>query len=170
MTAQLQLTSGVGIGGGALATGVRGSLLKGWTVTSQLTAGSGLPLTPIVLTSVPGTGVVGTVRADYLPAADAAMPGAYANPAAFAAPGAGRWGNAGRNSIRGPAQFSMNASLGRSFLWGDRFTLDWRFDATNVLNRVTFSNVNAIVGSPQFGLPIQANTMRKLQSSLRWRF
>ncbi len=171
LTAQLQITSGVGIGGGALATGVRGSLLKGWTVTSQLNAGSGLPLTPSVLTSVPGTGVVGSVRADYLPAADATVvPGAYANPAAFAAPAAGRWGNAGRNSIRGPAQFSMNASLGRSFLWGDRFTLDWRFDATNVLNRVTFSNVNTIVGSPQFGLPIQANTMRKLQSSLRWRF
>ena len=64
----------------------------------------------------------------------------------------------------------MNASLGRSFLWGDRYTFDWRFDATNVLNRVTFANVNTIVGSPQFGLPLQANTMRKLQTSLRWRF
>ena len=170
LTAQLQLTSGVGVGGGALATGVRGSLIKGWTVTTQLTAGSGLPLTPIVLAPVPGTGVVGTVRGDYRSEADTSLPGAYANPAAYFAPGAGRWGNAGRNSIRGPAQFSMNASLGRSFLWGDRFTLDWRFDATNVLNRVTFSNVNTIVGSPQFGLPIQANTMRKLQSSLRWRF
>jgi len=170
LTAQLQFTSGVGIGGGALATGMRGSLLKGWTVTSQLTTGSGLPLTPVVLTSVPGTGVVGTLRADRVSGVDAVSPGAYANPAAYVLPAAGRWGNAGRNSIRGPAQFSMNASLGRSFLWGDRFTLDWRFDATNVLNRVTFANVNTIVGSPQFGLPIQANTMRKLQSSLRWRF
>ncbi len=169
-TAQVQFTSGVGIGGGALATGIRGSLLKGWTVTSQLTSGSGLPVTPIVLTSVPGTGVVGTVRADVRPSADVDLPGAYANPAAYTAPASGRWGNAGRNSIRGPAQFSMNASLGRSFLWGDRFTLDWRFDATNILNRVTFANVNTIVGSPQFGLPTQANTMRKLQSSLRWRF
>jgi hypothetical protein len=170
LTAQVQFTSGVGIGGGALATGMRGSLLKGWTVTSQLTTGSGLPLTPVVLTSVPGTGVVGTMRADRVSGVDAVPAGAYANPAAYVLPAAGRWGNAGRNSIRGPAQFSMNASLGRSFLWGDRFTLDWRFDATNVLNRVTFANVNTIVGSPQFGLPIQANTMRKLQSSLRWRF
>ena len=170
VTAQLQFTSGVGINGGALASGMRGSLLKGWTVTSQLTTGSGLPLTPIVLTSVPGTGVVGTLRADHLVGADAPPSGSYANPTAFAIPAAGRWGSAGRNSIRGPAQFSLNASLGRSFLWGDRFTLDWRFDATNVLNRVTFTNVNTIVGSPQFGLPIQANTMRKLQSSVRWRF
>jgi len=145
-------------------------MLKGWTVTSQLTVGSGLPVTPIVLTSVPGTGVTGTIRADYRADADAALSGYYANPAAFAVPIAGRWGTAGRNSVRGPAQFSMNASLGRSFLWGDRYTFDWRFDATNVLNRVTFANVNTIVGSPQFGLPLQANTMRKLQTSLRWRF
>ena len=170
LTAQLQYTSGVGIGGGALATGVRGALLKGWTVTSQLTTGSGLPLTPIVLSNVPGTGIVGTMRADVRADAGDAPAGSYANPAAYALPPSGRWGNAARNSIRGPAQFSMNASLGRSFLWGDRFTLDWRFDATNVLNRVTFTNVNTLVDSPQFGLPIQANTMRKLQSSLRWRF
>jgi hypothetical protein len=149
---------------------LRGALLKGWTVTSQLTTGSGLPLTPVVLSNVPGTGIVGTIRADFRPNAGDAPAGSYANPAAFVIPSSGRWGNAARNSIRGPAQFSMNASLGRSFLWGDRFTFDWRFDATNVLNRVTFTNVNTIVGSPQFGLPIQANTMRKLQSSLRWRF
>src|SRR5262249_11319491 len=57
MTAQFQYTSGVGIGGGALTDGARGSLLKGWTITTQATIGSGLPLTPVYLTSVPGTGV-----------------------------------------------------------------------------------------------------------------
>ena len=41
----------------------------------------------------------------------------------------------------------------RSFQVGGRFNLDWRTDATNVLNRVTYSGVNTIVGSPQFGLP-----------------
>jgi hypothetical protein len=170
VNAQVQYTSGVGLGGGALTTGKRAALLKGWTITSQLTSGSGLPITPIVLTPVPGTGVIGSVRGDFHAGIGAAVDGSYANPSAFTAPAAGRWGTAGRNSIRGPAQFSLNASLGRSFLWGERFTFDWRFDATNVLNRVTFTNVNAIVGSPQFGLPVQANTMRKLQSSLRWRF
>jgi hypothetical protein len=33
-----------------------------------------------------------------------------------------------------------------------------------VLNRVTFANVNTIVGSPQFGLPVQANTMRSCRA------
>jgi hypothetical protein len=171
LTAQIQYTSGVGIGGGALLDGARGSLLKGWTLTGQLTAGSGLPVTPVYLASVPGTGVTGTIRPDYTGVSPSVAPdGFYANPSAFAPPAPGRWGDVGRNTIRGPAQFALNASLGRSFLWGDRLTLDWRVDATNLLNRVTFATVNAVVGSPQFGLPTQANAMRKLQSSLRVRF
>ncbi|HEY6212015.1 MAG TPA: hypothetical protein VIW45_07005, partial [Vicinamibacterales bacterium] len=170
-TATFQYTSGVGVGGGTLVDGLRGALLKGWTITSQLSVGSGLPLTPVFLTSVPGTGVIGSIRADAtgISPTDIAA-GFYANPAAYAAPASGRWGNAGRNSIRGPSTFSLNAGAGRSFLWGERISLDWRVDATNILNRVTYTGVNTIVGSPQFGLPIQANTMRKLNSSLRLRF
>ena len=49
--------------------------------------------------------------------------------------------------------FSLDAGIGRTFLWGDRLNLDWRMNATNVLNRVTYAAVNAFVGSPQFGLP-----------------
>jgi hypothetical protein len=53
---------------------------------------------------------------------------------------------------------------------GDRLNLDWRVDATNVLNQVTFASVNTLVTSPQFGLPDRANDMRKLRTSLRVRF
>ena len=60
----MQYTSGVGVGGGTLMDGFRGALLKGWTLTAQLTTGSGLPLTPVFLTSVPGTGVTGSMRGD----------------------------------------------------------------------------------------------------------
>ena len=49
----------------------------------------------------------------------------FVNPSAYAAPEAGRWGTAGRNSITGPRQFAFDAGIGRSFLWGDRLTLDW---------------------------------------------
>ena len=151
--------------------GRRAKLLNGWTVTSQLTAGSGLPLTPIYLTSVAGTGVTGTIRPDVVPGVAGSVPdGFFVNPSAYAAPAPGRWGNAGRNSIAGPRQFLFDAGIGRSFLWGERLTLDWRINATNVLNRVTYANVNTVFGSPQFGLPALANPMRKVQSSLRVRF
>lgn len=171
LTAQFQYSTGVGVAGGTLLTGLKGALFKGWTVVGQLTAGSGLPLTPVYLTSVAGTGVTGTLRPDSTgePAHD--LPeGVYADSSAFAAPGAGRWGNAGRNSIVGPAQFVLNGGAMRTFTLGDRLSLDWRVDAVNLVNRVTYSGVNTIFGSPQFGLPNQANAMRKLQTSLRLRF
>lgn len=171
LTAQFQYTTGVGMRGGALLEGMRGKLFNGWTVTSQLAAGSGLPLTPVYLTSVGGTGVTGTIRPNVAGGSTAPVPdGFYADPAIYTAPTPGQWGTAGRNSIAGPRQFSFDAALGRSFLWGDRLTLDWRINASNVLNRVTYAAVNTIVGSPQFGLPTLANPMRKIQSSLRVRF
>jgi hypothetical protein len=170
VTAQAQYTTGVGVAGGALLTGLTGSLFKGWTITSQLTAGSGLPLTPIVLVPVAGTGVTGIIRAELTGAPTAAPAGFYGNPAAYTAPAAGRWGSAGRNSITGPRQFGLNAAVTRTFAWGDRLSVDWRIDAANLLNRVTFAGVNMVVGSPQFGLPNRANAMRKIQTSVRFRF
>ena len=44
--------------------GWRGALFKNWTLTGQLTAGSGLPLTPVLSVAGPGTGVTGTIRGD----------------------------------------------------------------------------------------------------------
>jgi len=39
-----------------------------------------------------------------------------------------------------------------------------------VLNRVTYAGINALITSPQFGLPNRANEMRKIRTSLRMRF
>jgi hypothetical protein len=170
LTVQFQYTTGVGVTGGALVDGWQGSLLKGWTITSQLTTGSGLPLTPYYLTTTPGTGFTGAIRASLTGAPTEAPVGYYLNPAAYTTPASGQWGDAGRNSGRGPMQFGLNAGITRTFPWGSRLNLDWRIDATNVLNHVTYSSVNALVGSPQFGLPSAANQMRRVQTSLRLRF
>jgi hypothetical protein len=168
---QFQYTTGVSVTGGALMGGLAGSLFRGWTITSQLTAGSGLPVTPLFLSPVAGTGITGTIRAGLTGASvDDAPAGLYANPAAFGPPAPGAWGNAGRNSIIGPSQFNLNAGIRRTFPWGDRMNLEWGLDAINVLNRVTYAGVNTLVGSPQFGLPNATNSMRKIQSVLRLRF
>jgi trimeric autotransporter adhesin len=170
VAAQFQYTTGVGVAGGGLLDGMKGRLFKGWTVTSQLTTGSGLPITPVYLVPVPGTGVTGTVRASLTGAPLDAPAGYYLNPAAYAPPAPGQWGNAGRNSVTGPAQFNLAAAVARTFQWTERLSLDWRIDASNVLNRETYTGVNTIIGGPQFGLPSQSNTPRKIQSTLRLRF
>jgi hypothetical protein len=171
VTAQVQYTTGMSVTGGALMGGIAGSLFRGWTITGQLTTGSGLPLTPLYLSPVSGTGVTGTIRAGLTGAPVEDVPeGLYANPAAYGPPAPGTWGNAGRNSITGPSQFNLNAGIRRTFPWGDRMNLEWGIDAINVLNRVTYNGVNMLVGSPQFGLPAGTHSMRKIQSVLRLRF
>jgi trimeric autotransporter adhesin len=115
--------------------------------------------------------VTGTIRPDYTGASLYAAPsGLFLNPAAYMPPAAGQWGNAGRNSITGPAQFTLSASMGRTFRLNDRFNLDLRVDSTNALNHVTFTSWNTAVSSAQFGLPIAANAMRSMQTVLRLRF
>lgn len=168
---QGQYSSGSGIRGGGLVSGWRGTLLKDWTVVTQVNAGSGLPLTPIYLAAVSGTGVTGTIRPDFTGAPlYAPPPGLFLNPAAFAAPTAGHWGNAARNSITGPRQFTTTASLGRTFRVSDRASLDLRIDAANPLNHVTFPSWNTTVTSGQFGLPNATNPMRSVQTTLRLKF
>lgn len=171
LSSQLQYTTGMGLGGGTLLSGWRGTLLKEWTFATQITLGSGLPLTPVYLAAVPGTGFTGTIRPEYTGAALYAAPrGLSLNPAAYAAPLPGQWGNTGRNSITGPAQFTLNTSMGRTFRLRDRFNLDLRIDSSNALNHVTFTAWTTTINSAQFGLPVSANSMRTLQTVLRLRF
>jgi hypothetical protein len=166
----VQYTTGVGLKGGTLVDGFWGSVWKDWTVAAQFNAGSGLPFTPVAFLPVAGTGVVGIRPSLTGVSATPVTSGTFANPAAFSQPASGQWGNAGRNSLRGPAPVSMDMSLARVFRLGNRMNLEWRADATNVLNRVTYAGIDAIVGSPQFGRPTTANPMRALKMSVRLRF
>jgi len=171
VTAQAQYTTGMGIAGGTLMSGWQGALFKEWTVSSQIIAGSGSPLTPIYLAAVRGTGITGSIRADYTGAPIYLSGGGlFLNPTAFVPPSSGHWGNAGRNSIIGPSQFGMGAALSRTFRVNDRVNADLRIDAQNVLNHVTYPNWNTTITSAQFGLPTAANPMRKIQTTLRVRF
>lgn len=171
LTAQLQYTTGMGLGGKTLMSGWQGLLFQEWTFVTQINAGSGLPETPLFLAAVPGTGVTGTIRPDYTGAPIyAPPPGLFLNPAAYAPPLPGHWGTARRDSIIGPAEFSFNASMARTFRLHDRLNLDFRIDATNVLNHVTFTTWNSTINSAQFGLPAAANAMRSSQATLRLRF
>lgn len=147
-----------------------GAWLHGWTFTTQVTAGSGMPLTPIVPAIIGGTGYTG-IRPDRSQARLAASGrGAHLNAAAFVVPPAGSWGNAGRDSITGPSQFGMDASAQRTFPVKGRTTALFRLDATNVLNHVSYPSWDTTLGSAQFGWPLSANAMRTVRASVRLSF
>lgn len=161
---QTQYTTGAG-------RGRVGAFSREWTFTTQISYGTGLPLTPTSFAPVGGTGVTGSIRANYTGADPyQAPPGLFLNPAAYTAPALGQWGNAGRNTITGPGQFTTNASASRTFRWGDRLTADLRVEATNLLNHPVFPSWNTVITSAQFGLPNPAGQMRSLQTLLRVRF
>jgi hypothetical protein len=171
LTATLQYTTGMGKGGGSLLSGWRGRFFKEWTVLDQIVAGSGLPETPVYLAAVPGTGVTGSIRPNRTSAPlYVAANGAFLNSAAYTMPTNGQWGTAGRNSIKGPGTFTMNAALQRTIRMPSNTSMDIRFEADNVLNHATFTSWNNITNSSTFGLPASVNSMRVLLASARWRF
>lgn len=171
LSLNVQYSSGVGLHGGTLFGGWRGRLLKDWTVTNQLNVGSGRPETPIFLAAVPGTGVTGSIRPNRTGAPIYRNSGGYfLNADAYAAPTAGQWGNAGRNSITGPGQLSLDTSLARTLRLRDPFNLDLRIDSTNLLNHAVFTTWSSTINSATFGLPLATNPMRTLQITLRLRF
>lgn len=163
-------STGVGLVGGAVLRGWEGALWRGWTLQTQFTLASGLPLTPATALLVPGT-VYQTVRPSLTghPLVPS-VPGLHLNPTAYALPPPGSWGDASRNSITGPGILALDAGLQRSFPLSTRFTAQLRIDATNVLNHVTYPSWDVLLGSAQFGLPLAANPMRSLKATLRVTF
>lgn len=171
LNVQGQYTTGQGLEGGTLMNGWPGRLLKEWTVLTRITVGTGMPETPIYQATIPGTGFSGTIRPDFTGAPIyATSAGLHLNPAAYKAPATGQWGTAGRSSITGPNEFSLDTSLERTFRPTTKFNLVARIDATNLLNHAVFSGWITTINSNQFGVPAGVNPMRSLLTTIRLRF
>jgi hypothetical protein len=155
--------------------GMAGRLLSDWTLSGTLTAQSGLPFTARVLgnqANTGGAGSVGSGRAEATGAPlDVTGAGLFFNPAAFTIPVPGTFGNAGRNTIRGPGVFTANLSLARSFRLGDdRRRVEARVDATNFMNHPGVVSLNTVVNASNYGLPVNMQAMRTLSATVRLRF
>jgi hypothetical protein len=167
---QVQYTTGMGKGGGSLMSGWRGRLYKEWTFQTQINTGTGLPETPLE-GAVLVAGYTAAVRPNVTGASlYGGTNGAALNRGAYTAPASGQWGNARRDSITGPGQFSLDTTLTRTFRLPDKLSLDAQIVAANALNHVTYASWVTNVNSTQFGLPTTANAMRTVQTSLRLRF
>jgi hypothetical protein len=141
-----------------------------------------LPLTPVIAAPAFGTGFSGVLRPNLVgdPTAVSSS-NLFLNAAAYSTVPNGLFGNAGRDSLTGPSQFSLNASMQRSFHLKDRYSLDLTFSSTNLLNHVVFSSYNtflrtnvqasdAVLQNPLFGTAINPNQMRVVKTTLRLRF
>jgi hypothetical protein len=86
------------------------------------------------------------------------------NPANYGIPAPYVFGNAGRNSLRGPNYFEADWSLSKNFRFTERVGLEFRWEVFNAFNRTNFANPNTQVDSAAGGV-IQdiATPMRNMQ-------
>jgi hypothetical protein len=98
-------------------------------------------------------------------------PGAlWFDKAAFAAPGRNRFGNVGRNSVRGPGFGTYDFSVFRIFPIRESVKFEFRAEAFNLTNTPIWDNPNGNVNSGSFGQIRSAGGQRQVQFGARLRF
>jgi hypothetical protein len=131
-------------------------LLSNWKLAPVFTARSGQPLNIVSGKDNSLTGL-GNDRPDQVLANTASTSSTCAtsaicvqmiNPAAFIQNPIGTYGNVGRNSVRGPGYFGFDLGLSRIFKITERFGLEARAEAFNILNHPNFVGAFAPSGQP----------------------
>jgi hypothetical protein len=87
-----------------------------------------------------------------------------------AAQGAGRYGNAGRNTIRTPGIHEWHLSLFKRTFIRETHVLEFRTEFYNVLNHANFLAPNLDISSPNFGIVTQTRQPRIIQLVLKYEF
>jgi hypothetical protein len=127
-------------------------LAGGWQFNAVMSKLSGTPFTVTsagTSLNAPGnTQTADQVKAEVKILGGVGRGESYFDPAAFAPVTAARYGTVGRNTLRGPGVFNLDASLFRNFKLTERFALQFRSEVFNLTNTPAFNNPGANVSSP----------------------
>lgn len=149
--------------------------LEGWQVSSILTASTGLPANiteskSAYPSSRPDATGLDPTFSNYTDTLQ------YLNPAAFvavplvtASGATARPGNLGRNAIRLPGRWSIDASLAKNLNFSERFHFQLRGDAFNALNHTNLTGLDTNISNATFGRLTSA-TARTIQIGARLNF
>jgi hypothetical protein len=160
--------------------GAADRLISGWQIAGQLVAESGRPMTVysgsntftnVVQTPSNCAGCSGGVGAVH----DEGGLVWYFNPderAKFSNPGPGEYSNVGRNFFRGPMYSYVNVSASKRTRIAGQQALEFRIDATNVLNKPYFGFPTLTMTSTTFGRIFNsvASTARQVQLGVKYYF
>lgn len=157
-----------GAGKPLLQEGIGGALLGGWTVSGIYTARSGRPFT------VTQGGLEGATWLPNLvgnPESNDPTVDRWFDPSAFVVVPAGTFGNAGRNTLRGPGFVTFDMSLQRKISVGGRAAATLRWDVFNLFDRANFGNPSSNITASNAGtISSLAGDPRVMQFSLRVQF
>jgi hypothetical protein len=156
--------------------GFAGHVLGGWEVNGIFFANSGSHVTVTASRDPAGLGVRGNSfssgRPDLVGNPQSGAPQTIAewfNKAAFALVPTGevRPGNEPRGTVLGPGYFRWDAALFKNTRLTERFSLQFRAEAQNVLNHTNFNNPNVSFTSSSFAKILTARDPRNLQLALK---
>jgi Carboxypeptidase regulatory-like domain len=132
--------------------GVGAYVFGGWQANAVFSAATGTPFNVTAsnnLLNGPGNTEVANQVLGSVNILGAIGPGQqWFDPAAYAAPAQNTYGNSGRNSLRGPGFFELDASVFRDFSPSEKFKVQLRAESFAVTNTPIFANPNANVSSP----------------------
>ena len=127
----------------------------GWNVNSVVTIQGGFPFTPQLSYNPSNNGdtrnpVRPFVNPNFHGPVILGRPSQWFNPAAFLAPpnNSGFYGNLGRDTLIGPGLGTWDLSFLKNTQLRERFTLQFRAELFNLLNRANLSAPNAITFTP----------------------
>jgi len=153
-------------------------IVGGWEFTGITQIESGLPFSP-TLNNNSSINADISLRPDIITGVDPYdVPGGqtrdlWFNPAAYRIPAPYMFGNAGRNSLRGPGLFTADWGLHKAFFIGENRDLTLRWEVYNVFNT---TNLNLPNGGVDAGAGSAAritslySPMRQMQLGLRFQF
>jgi hypothetical protein len=148
-------------------------VFRHWQVNGVFSAFSGTPFTVTASgTSLNAPGntqtadLVGTVN--VLGGIGPGQP--YFDPTAWKAITEPRFGNTGRNSVRGPGQWNIDLSVSRSFALPGGQKIEVRVEAFNLTNTPKFGNPNSNVSGANFMEITSASGERNVRLGLRFAF
>jgi hypothetical protein len=96
--------------------------------------------------------------------------GRWFNTSAFSSAPQFTIGNSSRNPVVGPGYSTVDLLLGRTFVLGDRFRVEFRAEAFNAANSPPLGNPNGNFGTPAFGTITTALDPRVFEFVLKLHF
>ena len=145
-------------------------VLGGWQTNGILSAQTGLPFSPVLQTATTNTGTGS--RPDVL--APVTYPGTLQNwfsVGSYGIPAQYTYGNAGRDTLRGPRRTNLDLSLFKTFTVREQTRVEFRAEAFNVLNHPQFGLPNPNIGNGQAGaITSIVGNPRQLQMGIRFQF
>ncbi len=158
---------------GPKISGALGAIGRGWQLSGIAAAQTGQPFTVTLNSDPSSTGT--TARPDRL--RDGALPDDERNvqrwfdTTAFAVRNCVCFGNSGRNILRGPGLTNVDVGLSRTFAFRERFRLQFRSEAFNLLNHPNFGLPSSSIGAAGVGIiGSVVNPERQIQAALKLYF